>query len=70
MVDPNSFEAKVVAFSSKKGKKFLSLLGMTEKEAIEVRGCFDFDRGVERVCVIALTFFALFSYPNPSFNPL
>ena len=46
VVDPNLFEMKVVTFSSKKGEEFLSLLGTTEKEAIDVRGRFDFDRGV------------------------
>ena len=46
MVDPNSFKTKVVAFSNKKGEEFLSLLGTTEEKAIEVGGCFNFDRGV------------------------
>ena len=46
MVDPNSFETKVVVFLNKKGEEFLSLLGTTEEKVIEVGGCFDFDRGV------------------------
>ena len=36
MVDPNSFETKVVTLSSKKGKEFFSLLGVAEEEVIEV----------------------------------
>ena len=46
MIDPNSFKAKVVAFSNKKGEELFSLLGTTEKETVEVGGCFDFDRRV------------------------
>ena len=45
MIDPDTFEAKVVVSLGEEGKEFLSLRRSAQEEPIEVGRGIDFDRG-------------------------